>query len=325
MKKYALVPFIVYMMSFGMFKQGTYNMHQPVLNSIPQHHFQPAAAASSMLAAAASSAVFARIAHSRALSTLDSLTQKQYTPTLVESQDDTPVYLYPLHTPEAAEYYAQLEAGQRAAQRRARAQRAARRINYEPFSGTTTAVSQSNTVFQLLPDSLADKQAKLTDFAAKFLGIPYRYGGSTPQGFDCSGFARFVFGHIGVELPRTSQAQSKTGQRVAIQNVRTGDLLFFGSRRNNGYRSTHTAIVVSNTGGVVKMIHSSRRGIVVDEIFTPDGFAYYESRFLFAKRILVPAERPANTETPDEMPEIQATATSLDSTSTSQNIRPDAH
>ena len=66
--------------------------------------------------------------------------------------------------------------------------------------------------------------------ARSFLGIPYRFGGGTPKGFDCSGFVRFVFRSVGIDLDRTSRSQSRQGDPVSLDDLRPGDLLFFACR-----------------------------------------------------------------------------------------------
>jgi cell wall-associated NlpC family hydrolase len=70
----------------------------------------------------------------------------------------------------------------------------------------------------------------LLDRAKTLLGMPYRPGGSSPRGFDCSGFVKFVFNSIGVDLNRDSRSQSRQGDKVALDDLKPGDLLFFATR-----------------------------------------------------------------------------------------------
>jgi cell wall-associated NlpC family hydrolase len=72
------------------------------------------------------------------------------------------------------------------------------------------------------------EQARVVRFARHLLGVPYRYGGTSPaSGFDCSGFTRFVYAHFGIALPHYSVAQFSVGRRVLPGHLRPGDLLFF--------------------------------------------------------------------------------------------------
>jgi peptidoglycan endopeptidase LytE len=71
-------------------------------------------------------------------------------------------------------------------------------------------------------------------FARRLLGVPYRYGGSTRSGFECSGVVRFVYDHFGIELPHSSYAQFGLGRRVPRAALRPGDLVFFDGRGHVG-------------------------------------------------------------------------------------------
>ncbi len=68
---------------------------------------------------------------------------------------------------------------------------------------------------------------RLTSMALSYLGVPYVYGGSSPSGFDCSGFVSYVFAQAGIHLPRTADDQYLVGRPVSRENLRTGDLVFF--------------------------------------------------------------------------------------------------
>ena len=91
--------------------------------------------------------------------------------------------------------------------------------------------------------------------ASRYFGVPYRYGGSSPRGFDCSGLVLYVYNQLGVHLPRTAQAQYGATRRVSRSQARPGDLVFFF----NGGRITHVAIYA---GGNM-MIAAPRTGTVV--------------------------------------------------------------
>jgi cell wall-associated NlpC family hydrolase len=90
--------------------------------------------------------------------------------------------------------------------------------------------------------------------AARYLGTPYKYGGTSPQtGFDCSGFVQYVYQQAGITLPRTSMTQQQIGRRVSMNALLPGDLVF------RGYPAYHVGIYVGNG----QAIHSPHTGAVV--------------------------------------------------------------
>ena len=81
---------------------------------------------------------------------------------------------------------------------------------------------------------------RVVAYARHFLGIPYRWGGSSPRtGFDCSGLVRFVYGHFGIPLPHSSWADLSHGHRILRRSLRPGDLVFF-------YDASHVGIYVGH-------------------------------------------------------------------------------
>jgi cell wall-associated NlpC family hydrolase len=77
-------------------------------------------------------------------------------------------------------------------------------------------------------DRAAVTGERAVKFARRLLGVPYRYGGTSPRtGFDCSGLVRFVYEHFGIDLPHSSYAQFGLGRRVPRRAFRPGDLVFF--------------------------------------------------------------------------------------------------
>jgi cell wall-associated NlpC family hydrolase len=96
----------------------------------------------------------------------------------------------------------------------------------------------------------AAKQARLRPrsrvvmVAWRAVGIPYRWGGSSPRGgFDCSGLTRWVYGHVGVSLPHSSAAQWRYGRRVSRRALRPGDLLFFSGLGHVGIYLGRGAVI----------------------------------------------------------------------------------
>lgn len=85
----------------------------------------------------------------------------------------------------------------------------------------------------------------LVNFAKKFLGTPYVWGGTSPSGFDCSGFTQYVMKEFGINLPRVSYQQGQGGKAVGNGDLRPGDLVFWdNSSRNAG--ADHVGIYIGN-------------------------------------------------------------------------------
>lgn len=124
---------------------------------------------------------------------------------------------------------------------------------------------------------------ELLQYAKQYRGTPYRRGGLSSRGFDCSGFTQTAFRHIGVTLPRTSHSQSQLGRVVSVDEAQPGDMIFFGRKRRGSYRTDHAGIVVENNNGAIKIIHSSSRGVVIEDVFSVQS---YRRKFLFIKRVL---------------------------------------
>jgi cell wall-associated NlpC family hydrolase len=123
--------------------------------------------------------------------------------------------------------------------------------------------------------SSPDEPELLVKAAMGFLGAPYRLGGFSAQGIDCSGLVKKIYQLFDIELPRTANEQSRVGMRVARGDLSEGDLLFFNTRRRGG----HVAIYIGNN----EFVHAATRkkGVRVDNLDEP----YFSKRFIRAVRV----------------------------------------
>ena len=112
--------------------------------------------------------------------------------------------------------------------------------------------------------SLSTRQ-QVVEIAKKYIGVPYVWAGSTPEGFDCSGFTGHVLKEVGQYVPRRSADQYSDSRKVKKRSVQQGDLIFF----SNGSGVSHVGIVVSKKGEPVQMIHASTsKGVIITDVDT---------------------------------------------------------
>lgn len=112
----------------------------------------------------------------------------------------------------------------------------------------------------------------IVDYAKTFQGTNYLYAGRDPKiGFDCSGFTYFVMDEYGVSLSPSSRAQENQGRKISVNKVQPGDLIFY--RRLAGSSVFHVSLVVDNQPDGIYVIHSTSRGVVIDNISTSSYWA----------------------------------------------------
>lgn len=118
--------------------------------------------------------------------------------------------------------------------------------------------------------------------AENYFGTPYKFGGNTSSGFDCSGFTVKVFQENNFSLPRRSSDQADSGKSIDIKTVKPGDLLFFAT--GGGSRVSHVGIVHTiENDGEVKFIHASTsKGVIISSL----NEKYWNKAYLHAQRVL---------------------------------------
>ena len=117
---------------------------------------------------------------------------------------------------------------------------------------------------------------EILTYANTFTGVPYKFGGTTPAGFDCSGYIRHVFQKVGVQLPRQADEQYTVGKKVEKQNLQPGDLVFFETYEPG---VSHSGIYIGD-GQFISATSSS--GVAVADIDD----SYWGPRYVGAKRVL---------------------------------------
>lgn len=162
-----------------------------------------------------------------------------------------------------------------------------KKILLSSFTSESTAKMQAvNKLEKNAEIAKAIKFAKaidaIIDEAYTYLGTPYRFGGTSRSGIDCSAFVLSVFGSVaGMNLPRVASAQAQEGEHIGKEDLQRGDLIFFSHR---GSRIGHVGIVESITPeGEVKFIHAATsRGVIVSSL----NDSYWGPRYRMAKRVL---------------------------------------
>ena len=125
----------------------------------------------------------------------------------------------------------------------------------------------------------SNKGQEIADFALQYVGYPYVYGGSSPKGFDCSGFTRYVYSQFGYSINRTASNQLDNGTAVSMSELQPGDLVFFKKAGTGSKRASHVGIYIGGN----QFVHAStaRVGVIVSNMSD----AYYTSGFVGGRRL----------------------------------------
>lgn len=131
-------------------------------------------------------------------------------------------------------------------------------------------------------EDLEAETFNIIDHALQFLGTKYKYGGTTPDGMDCSGLVYTCFLQNDISLPRSSKEMAQLGEQLELGKVRTGDLLFFITDRRKK-NINHVGLVVELDADNIYFIHSSTsRGVIISAL----NENYWRDHFVMARRIL---------------------------------------
>ncbi|MDE6396428.1 MAG: C40 family peptidase [Muribaculaceae bacterium] len=169
--------------------------------------------------------------------------------------------------------------------------------NYNPNRQLPTLLAKALEQPEVLNDAVSEElealeetevdpsdelASQIIEYASKHVGRPYRYGSGGPKAFDCSGFTSYIFKNFGVDLTRSSRTQYNQGEKIANEDIKPGDLLFFKGRSNNSVGHVGLAVDVDDNGNV-KFIHAATSKGVIYSTLEED---YYAKRYIGARRVL---------------------------------------
>lgn len=124
---------------------------------------------------------------------------------------------------------------------------------------------------------------KLVSYAMSLLGTPYVWAGTSPEGFDCSGFISHVFKKFEVNVPHSSALQAKEGVHIAREEAKAGDIVIFTGTNPKKRTPGHVGIIISTDDDNIEFVHSSSVGGV--KVSKVEGTGY-SRRFLQIRRLL---------------------------------------
>jgi murein DD-endopeptidase / murein LD-carboxypeptidase len=142
-------------------------------------------------------------------------------------------------------------------------------ITFLSFSASCSAVEIERKQFTY--------RDSIVNYASEFIGTPYKSGGVSPSGFDCSGFVSYVFKKFGIQLPRSSKGMSVVGKAIESDEAQTGDIILFKGRASSTVG--HVGIVYQMPTDDLVFIHSSSPrsgGVIVSSLSE----SYYQKRFV---------------------------------------------
>lgn len=152
-------------------------------------------------------------------------------------------------------------------------------VETDRSANTPTLVQSVSATMHSATDRVVETTRNVTESALGLIGVRYKFGGETPEkGLDCSGLVKYVFEHVtGVTLPRRAREQAKVGEKVPIEALQPGDLVFFNTRRAS---FSHVGIYLGDN----QFIHAPHRRSAVT-VASIDG-RYWKQRFNGARRVV---------------------------------------
>ncbi|WP_426431388.1 C40 family peptidase [Winogradskyella sp. HB-48] len=149
-------------------------------------------------------------------------------------------------------------------------------------SYSTSNKRQTHTVKVNTSTKPSEEGEAIANYAKKFNGTRYKYGGTTKRGMDCSGLVYTTFKDNNITVPRTTGSLSSYGDWIDLKEVNVGDLVFFATKKNSR-KVNHVGIVTNIHTGNVEFIHASTsRGVIISSLAEQ----YWYFAFVQARRVL---------------------------------------
>ena len=149
-------------------------------------------------------------------------------------------------------------------------------INADGLVGPSTYAALLGKSMPAVSSTTNSIARRVVSDSMNYLGVPYVFGGTTPNGFDCSGYVRYVFANAGVYLPRTADAQYEVGYSVSTSELVPGDLVFFSTYEPG---PSHVGIYLGD-GDFINA--SSSQGVSVASLYS----SYWGSCYIGARRVM---------------------------------------
>jgi len=151
-----------------------------------------------------------------------------------------------------------------------------RGLEADGLVGASTYTALLGKSMPVVKHSMNAMSRSVISESMNYIGVPYVFGGTTPSGFDCSGYVRYVFAKAGIYLPRTADAQYECGYAVTTSELAPGDLVFFSTYEPG---ASHVGIYLGD-GNFINA--SSSRGVSIASLYS----SYWGSCYIGARRVM---------------------------------------
>ncbi|MDR2836151.1 MAG: C40 family peptidase [Bacteroidales bacterium] len=189
------------------------------------------------------------------------------------------------HTYISEEIYYTVEDNAKVAKREQSNTKAKNKVKTDNYSSQNNSnTNNSQTQNSSTSGEMSEQTIKaVIEDAKTFIGVPYKYGGVTPEGFDCSGFLVYVFQKHNVNAKGNAVDLANQCKKIEKNQIKRGDLVFFKGSDIKNNSIGHVALIIEVSGSDFKMIHATTsKGVIINDY---SQYEYWTSRYLFAGRL----------------------------------------